>query len=93
MNYKILFIASIIIFISLSVVDVVVLSSGRIQVGTPVCEIFTDNGGARCASIRCSGTDSSDQTCYDDTGNVTTLFDQTAQICEFPPGGCTVIAD
>ncbi len=40
MNYKILFLVSIIIFVSLSVANVVVLSSGTIEIGTPRCEVY-----------------------------------------------------
>lgn len=91
MNYRVIFLISIIILVSLSIANVVILSSGRIQIGTPVCDIFNDNSGTRCASIRCTGSAPSFSTCYDDLNIVTTLSEQSTQICELPPGGCYVI--
>lgn len=44
MIYKILFLVSILILISLSIANVV-LSSGRIQVGTPSCSTWTSPEG------------------------------------------------
>lgn len=91
MNYRILFLVSIIIFVSLSTANIIVLSSGRIQIGTPACEIFNDNSGTRCANVRCSGNAPSGSTCYDTAGYPTTLSEQSDSICELPPGNCRVI--
>ena len=93
MNYRLLFLVSIIIFISLSIVNFVVLSTGRTQIGTPACSFFNDNGGDRCALVSCSsiaGNEPSGSTCYADDGYPTHLSDQSAQLCEFPPGRCHV---
>ena len=88
MKFRILFLISVTIFGSLSIANIVVLSSGRIDVGTPVCEIFNDREGTHCANVFCSGTAPNFSTCYDSNNNETTLSDQSTQICELPPGGC-----
>jgi hypothetical protein len=93
MTYRILFIMSAIIFLSLSILTVVVVSSGRMQVGTPTCQIFNDNGGTRCGVVSCNGSQPSGSTCYDMNNNPTTLSEQNAQLCERPPGGCVVITN
>lgn len=93
MNYRILFLVSIILFVSLSIANVVVFSTGRIQIGTPACEIWNSPEGDRCATVRCSGSQPSGSTCYDDSNNQTTLTDQRATICELRPGRCRVISD
>lgn len=94
MNYKILFLVSIIIFLFLSITNVIVLSSGRIQIGTPLCSTFRDYSGTRCASILCSsvvsGGEPNGSTCYDDQGIPTHLNEQSVQICELPNNACVV---
>lgn len=88
MNYRILFFVSIIVFVFLSIANVVVLSEGRILIGTPRCEIWTSPEGDRCATVRCVGSEPSGSTCYDDSNPplTTTLSDERAEICERPPG-------
>ena len=87
MNYRLLFLVSIIIFVSLSIANVVVFSTGRIQIGTPDCSTFNDNSGTLCATVFCSsilGNEPSGSTCYNDSGYPTHLRDQSDQICESP---------
>lgn len=88
MNYRILFLISIIVLISLSIANFVVLSTGRIEIGTPDCSLFKDNSGDQCAVVFCSsviGNEPNGSTCYDDSGYPTHLRDQSDQLCEFPP--------
>lgn len=93
MNYRTLFLISIIVFVSLSIANVVVLSSGRILIGSPRCEIWTSHDGDRCATVRCVGSEPSGSTCYDDSTPplTTTLANERDDICERPPGRCRVI--
>ena len=91
MNYRMLFLISVGMFLCLSIASIVVYSTGRIQTGTPVCTIFNDNSGTRCATIQCNGTAPSGSTCYDDQNNVTTLFDESEQICQLPGTACTLV--
>lgn len=54
MNYARLLLLSLIIFGSLSITTVVILSqSSTRQVGVANCEIYTEGSGVRCARIRC----------------------------------------
>lgn len=47
MIYRVLFLVSLFVFVSLSVVNVVVLSQSQTtrQVGVPICEIYTEQSG------------------------------------------------
>jgi hypothetical protein len=83
MNYRILFLFSIALFLSLSIAGIVVLPVGTIQVGTPVCQLFNDPSGTHCAAISCNDSEPSGGTCYDDLNQPTHLYEQTRQICEF----------
>lgn len=52
MNYTRLFLISIIILAFLSTTTIVILSqSSTRQVGTPLCEIYQESSGVRCARI------------------------------------------
>lgn len=90
MNYRILFLVSILIFVSLLIANVV-LSSGRIQIGTPDCYIWYSPEGDRCATVRCAGSEPSGSTCYDNQNLSTTLRDQRDDTCEIKPGACRVV--
>ncbi len=80
-------------FVALLIANVVVFSTGRIQIGTPSCEIWNSPEGDRCATVKCNGTQPSGSTCYDNSNSQTTLFDQQTSICELRPSHCRVISD
>lgn len=88
MNYRILFLVSIIIFVSLSTANILVLSSGRIQIGTPTCSLYNDQSGTKCASISCNGSEPTGSTCYDDQNSPTHLSEQSRNICVTPLVNC-----
>jgi hypothetical protein len=57
MNYARLFFVSIIVFVFLSTTTIVILSqSSTREVGTPLCELYTEASGVRCARITCDAT-------------------------------------
>lgn len=92
MIYRRLSIASILILILLSVANIIVLSSRRMQVGTPVCQIYNEQSGRRCARLYCDATGftlSSSDICYADNGSITRPSEQYDLICE-PTGNCRV---
>ncbi len=80
MTYRILLSISIGLFIWLSAANFVSLSSGTMQVGTPVCEIQTEESGVRCGRVRCSFTTLS--LSEDDFCTPTHPLQQTASVCE-----------
>lgn len=97
MNYRILFISASILFVSLITVNLVTYSAnniftGRVDVGFPVCDIFNDASGTRCASVYCFGNQPSGETCYrNDNTTTTRLTDEEDQICEFTnTSNCTI---
>lgn len=60
MFYKTLFISASILFVCLITANLIVYSAnnaftGRQYIGFPVCDIFNDNSGTRCASVYCFG--------------------------------------
>lgn len=91
MKCKIPFLISILVFLCLSIANVV-LSSGRIQVGTPSCQVFTSPEGQRCATVFCAGSQPSGS-CYDNQNNPTSLSQQRKDICERFSGGCRMIPE
>lgn len=93
MIYRLLFKFLILTFLFLSIANVVVTSSGRMQVGTPKCQIYNEQSGRKCARLYCDATGvtlSSSDTCYDNNGNITRPSEQYDLICE-PTPPCRVI--
>lgn len=61
-----MFFASLAVFAMLTVGNALVRYSGTVQVGTPVCETYTEQSGVHCARIYCNSsgyTISSSETC------------------------------
>lgn len=88
MIYRLLLIFSTFVFVFLSIAGICQgFSSGTMQVGTPRCEIYTEQSGVRCARVRCDATGvtlSSSDTC-----NPTRPADQYDLICE-NHGSCSL---